>query len=251
MNRKITLALLISMFFTVPIFAEFDILETELKIPQFISLSYFAAAADEEDQIPSSIRNNEFYLESLRLNKLAQETFDYGDYDASAGFAEEAIRYAQLSNEYVASQLIDEAKRLLDWADSSNIASLYPNDYNQGKNYYEDSVTAQSNGELDEAIIAAINSIEIFAPLAGDTLPSQYTVRPWASTQDCLWNIAGYSGVYGEPGKWRVLYDANKAKFPDPGNPNLIEPGIVLEIPSISGEFRQGMWDANKTYRKP
>jgi len=235
MNRKITLALLISVFFTVQV---------------------FAATGDEEgSQIPQGIRNNEFYLESLRLSKLAQETFDYGDYDASAGFAEEAIRYTQLSNEYVASQLLSEAKRLMDWADSNNIAGLYPSEYYDGKNYYEVSVTAHSSGDLDKTISAAIKEIEIFSPieaLLGDAaLPSQYTVRPWASSKDCLWNIAGYSWVYGEPEKWRVLYDANKAKLPDPNNPNLIEPGMVLDIPSISGEVRRGMWDANKTYTKP
>jgi nucleoid-associated protein YgaU len=79
-------------------------------------------------------------------------------------------------------------------------------------------------------------------------LPGQYTVRPWAVSKDCFWNIAGRSWVYGDPYKWRLLYNANKAKLPDPNNPNLIEPGIVLDIPSLQGETREGPWDANKTY---
>jgi len=252
MNRKIALVLFVSLFFTVPIFAQsFPVME--LKIPQFSPVSYFAAAGDEEDSsIPAGIRDNEFYLESLRLTKLAQDTYEYGDYDASAGFAEEAIRYAQLSNEYVSSQLINEANRLLDWAESNNVASLYPDDYNESRNYYEASVEAHSNEEWDESINAAISSIEILASiLATDRLPSQYTVRSWASSRDCLWNIAGYSWIYGESGKWRVLYDANKSKLPDPNNPNWIEPGMVLDIPSIGGELRQGLWDPNKTYKTP
>jgi hypothetical protein len=47
---------------------------------------------------------------------------------------------------------------------------------------------------------------------------------------------------------WKVLYEANKSKMPDPDNPDLIEPGMVLDIPSIRGEFRRGMWDPGNTY---
>ena len=231
MNRKITFVLLISMIFSAQmIFADYDLPE------------------------------NEYYLESLRLTKLAQDTFEYGDYDASTGFAEEAIRYAQLSDEFVADQLLIEAGRLLDWADSNNIASRYPNDYNDGKEYYEAGVEAQSNEEWGVAISSATNAIGILAALesgtprptatASSTLPKQYTVRSWASTRDCLWNIAGYSWVYGDSRSWRLLYNENKSKLPNPDNPDLIEPGMVLDIPSIKGEARQGMWDSSKTYDK-
>lgn len=264
MSRKITFVLLISLFFTVPVFAQYDLCETDLKIPLFNHASYFAAAVpgEEEDEgeaaaeaeEPGNIRNNEFFLESVRLTKLAQDTFEYGDYDASAGFAEEAIRFAQLSNEHIAVQLIAEAKRLISWADSNNIANRHPDEYNESKNYYEASLEAQLNEEWDDAITAATKSIEILAAFeAGGSsqLARQFTVRPWASSGDCFWNIAGYPGVYGEPGRWRVLYEANKSKIPDPNNPDVIEPGTVLDIPSIRGETRQGMWDSSRTYVRP
>jgi|TergutMp193P3_1026864.scaffolds.fasta_scaffold51229_2 HEPN domain-containing protein len=255
MSRKISIIVLLSLFLTLPAFAQQDQTEPELRIPLFSFSSYFAAAipGDGEAEIPDSIRNNQFYLESLRLTKLAHDTFEYGDYDASAGFAEEAIRFARLSDEFVASQLIAEAKRLLDWADSNNIATRYPNDYNESKNHYTVSVEAQSNEEWDEAISSAVKSIGILAafesgrPRTGP-LPRQYTVRSWASTKDCLWNIAGYPWVYGEPERWRVIYEANKSKLPEPGNPDLVEPGTVLDIPSIRGETRQGMWEPGRNY---
>jgi nucleoid-associated protein YgaU len=79
-------------------------------------------------------------------------------------------------------------------------------------------------------------------------LPASYTVRPWAVSKDCFWNIAGRSWVYGDPYKWRLLYNANKSKLPDPNNPDLIEPDMVLDIPSLQGEGREGAWDADKTY---
>jgi len=226
MSRKFTLVLLISLLCTIPIFAQLVVIEDDY-------------------QIPFNISNNEFYLESLRLNKLAQDTYEYGDYDASAGFAQEAIRFALLSDEYVAAQLITEANRLLDLADSNNMAALYPDNYNEGKEYYEASVAANNDENWDEAISSAISSIEILSSLGKDrvaSLPSQYTVRSWDTFKDCLWNIAGYSWIYGNPERWRVLFDANKSKMPDPNNPNWIEPGMVLDIPSIDGETRRGMW---------
>jgi hypothetical protein len=36
--------------------------------------------------------------------------------------------------------------------------------------------------------------------------------------------------------------------MPKPGDPDLIEPGMVLDIPSIRGEARQSVWDSGKTY---
>jgi nucleoid-associated protein YgaU len=254
MSRKFFSVLLISLFFvSQSAFSQDSQFGMELVIPAFESVAYLAAEADiegEDASISQTIPNNEFFRESVRLTGLAQSTFDYGDYDASASFAEEAIYYAQLSDEYVADQLLVEAKRLLDWADSNNIAARYPNDYNESKGYYETSVSARSDEDWAEAIDSAIKSIEILAALetgrSPSSLPSQYTVRTWASVRDCLWNIAGYSWAYGDPERWRVLYEANKAKLPNPDNPDLIEPGMVLDIPSIRGETRRGMWEPGR-----
>jgi len=142
-----------------------------------------------------SISNNEYLQESQRLTKLAEDTYENGDYDASAGLAESAIHYAELSDEYVAQQ----------------------------------TGTGTQDG----------------LPF----LPATYTIRPWGVSHDCFWNIAGRPWVYGNSHQWRTLYNANKAKLPDPNNPNLIEPGIILDIPSLKGESRQGAWDENTTYK--
>jgi len=253
MNRKITFLLLVSLFFTSQaLFAQQEALDLNLTLPLFYSVPYFAVSAGEDSYIPEGILNNEFYTESLRLSKLAHETYEIGDYDASTGFAQEAIRFAQLSDEFVAVQLIAEAKRLLDWADKNNIVKRYPLDYKEGKFYYESSVEFHSVEDWNEAISSATKSINIFAALekgqpvpvttTSKGLPKQYTVRTWQREKDCLWNISGYSWVYGDPTKWRLLYNANKSKMPDPNNPDLIEPGMVIDIPSIKGEAREGMW---------
>jgi nucleoid-associated protein YgaU len=193
---------------------------------------------------------------------LAQQSFDYGDYDGSAHYSAEAIRYAQLSDEYVALQLkikeandaIAAAKSRLDWASSSGAAGKYPVEYGEAQKYYETSLSDRSAENWDGAIDAAHRVINILAyiqapsPAGSAALPAQYTVRPWNISKDCLWNIAGRPWAYGDSTKWRLIYNANKAKMPEPDNPDLLHPGMILDIPSINGEVRQGMWDSGKTY---
>ena len=218
-----------------------------LAVLLLIAIPVFGVVVEEETQIPEGLRNNQFFLESLRLTRLAQETYEFGDYDASAGFAEEAIRYAEMSDEFVAVNLIAEARRLLDRGASTNLQTRFPIDYAESSNYYEIGVIAHAEEDWHSSIEASTRSIAIMTRLESGApppsgLPRQYTVRTWANERDCLWNIAGYPWVYGDPWQWRRLYDANRSRMPEPNNPNLIEPGFVLEIPSRSGETREGMW---------
>ncbi len=56
----------------------------------------------------------------------------------------------------------------------------------------------------------------------------RYKVRNIPNKRDCLWRIAGYKFIYGDPTIWRKIYKANKSKIP---NANLIYPGQVFDIP--------------------
>ena len=248
---------------------------------EYTPLMTLAQATSTDADIPRSIRNNKFFLESLRLNNLAHLSFEEGDYDASTQYAEEAIRYAQQSDEYVKLQLkirdtdnaIAAARRRLDYAASVNASTRYPTEYSQAQTAYDEARSLRTAEKWDEAIDAANRVLSLLAdvtnepvkepvqqiippsppiaapaPAGPPPLPAQYTVRPWAASKDCLWNIAGRSWVYNDPRQWKRLYDANKAKMPEPNNPDLIHPGMVLDIPSIKGETRQGMWDASQAY---
>lgn len=161
-------------------------------------------AEHQEEGVPSEFRNNKYFLESQRLTKHSEEAYEYGDYDTATALADDAMRQAHCSDEYI---------------------------------------TRRMNGESEEDVIASLD-----ASLASAQYPATYTVQTWGSARDCLWNIAGRPGVYGNPRQWRLLYEANKDKLPEPNNPNLIEPGIVLTIPSLKGESRSGAWDPNVTY---
>ena len=227
---------------------------------EFVPSMVLAAAADSDTEVPLGIRNNKYFLESMRFADLAQKTYDDGDYDASSQYSDEAVRYAYLSDEYVRLQLkiketddaIAAARKRLDYADSVNAAARYPNEYRQAQGYFSEARSLRAAESWDPAIAAANRVLVALSNIGGmpadGGLPSQYTVRPWSVSKDCLWNIAGRPWVYNDPRKWQILYDANKSKMPEPNNPDLIHPGMVLDIPAIKGESRQGMWDANKTY---
>jgi hypothetical protein len=161
-------------------------------------------------QTSDHLRDNDYYLESVRLTNLAHAAFEEGDYDAAKQYAEEAIHYAHLSDEYVALQV--ELAR-----GGTAVAVVTP-------------------GQPQPT------------PSGAYALPAQYTVGTWAATKDCLWNIAGLASVYNDPWQWRTLYNANRASLPDPNNPDLIHPGMVLVIPSIRGETRDGMYVAGRNY---
>jgi hypothetical protein len=224
---------------------------------------FAGAASSDAPVIPANLRNNQYYLESVRLTRLAQQSYETGDYDASTQYAEEALRYAQLSDEWVALQLkiketndaIAAAKSRLDYADSFGAVNIYPTEYGNATQAYGEAVNYRAGEEWDNAIAAARRVLDFLAyiqtptaPPPKPSLPAQYTVRSWAGERDCLWNIAARPWAYGDPQQWRTLYEANRAKLPETTNPDLIEPGIVLDIPSVKGEYREGLWDANKVY---
>jgi len=270
MIRKISLMVFISLI-SVSVFAQYEL---DIKIPVFKSVSYYAVAVPGEDEysIPYAIANNQFYLESVRFIDLADTFFMLGNYEQSIVFAQEAIRQALLSDEFVAVELINETERLMNRAYTNNFAAWYPNEFSMGKEYYEESLIAHSENKFDQSIDLSKSSIGILAslqiPEAGAVppppavttpaavvtgtrtvpLPSQYTVRPWATARDCLWNIAGYPWVFNDPRRWTELYEANRSRMPQPNNPDLIHPGFVINIPSTGGEVRQGMWDPNTNY---
>jgi len=216
-------------------------------------------AAVSDIPIPSNIRNNRYYIESVRLANLAQAAFAVADYETSTRYSEEAIRYAELSDEWVILQLkiretddaITLARLRLEWAASPTVdaARRYPQELGQAQSAYSEARILRSGESWDPAIAAAQRVIYILAYLTESyPLPAQYTISSWGTTKDCLWNIAGQPWAYNDPTKWPLLYNANRPRMPELDNPHLIHPGMILDIPSIRGETREGMWEEGRSY---
>ncbi|MDR2588423.1 MAG: hypothetical protein LBC67_03250 [Spirochaetales bacterium] len=136
---------------------------------------------------------------------------------------------------------VDAAKKAADEADA---AVLAPEEYAQAQASHYSAEKELQSGNYSKAWNDSQEAILAYgrASAAGGALPEYYTVRFIPSRRDCLWHIAGYDFVYADPGKWRLLYDANKHLLQDPANPSLIQPGLKIRIPSQSGEKRSGEW---------
>jgi nucleoid-associated protein YgaU len=89
-------------------------------------------------------------------------------------------------------------------------------------------------------VLELLRDFESRYPASQSGLAASYEVKLNLQQRDCLWRIAGFDFVYGDPRQWPRLYEANKDKFPQPDNPNLIKPGMILTIPPLRGEARSG-----------
>ncbi len=194
-----------------------------------------------------SILSPEFEAK-VASDRAAKEQAEKEKEEEAAKKAAEAAAIAQ--NMKYAQTAIADAQSRYDWAASKNAANNYPELFKKGGEALADAKTAFNALDYTRAKDLAAQSywtlmqIDEFAPL-----PATYVVRLIPQRRDCLWRIAEYPFVYNNPYKWPVLYQANKATFKDPSNPDLIFPGQVLKIPSIKGETREGVWDPNKTYQ--
>ena len=217
-----------------------------------VIISLGAREADNQGDIMTFLLNNQYLTESLRLLELAEEYYDTGDYDTSIRYAEEAVRYSQMSDNFVTLQLrireVDGAlaaaeDRIL-WAEEELAPERYAEAFMEAQSFYEEAQVARDNEEWDSAYDSAVRVLDVLAVVSELTrLPSHYLVRTWQVERDCLWNIAKEPLVYGDPLKWTILYEANKHILSQPYNPDLIHPEQIIYIPSINGERRSGMLD--------
>jgi nucleoid-associated protein YgaU len=94
--------------------------------------------------------------------------------------------------------------------------------------------------------MTAASEVPTGAQPAERPLPKYYRVRLIPERRDCFWRIAEYDFVYGDPFKWRILYEANKSELKYPDNPDLIFPGQIFVIPEQEGEVREGTWNSEE-----
>lgn len=209
-----------------------------------------------------SYSNNEYQRESLKYSKMAEEAFDVGDYELSIEHSKKAEYYATKSYNYIqlilarveAENEMNRARSRYTWAKDNGAEKKSPESFAIATEALNAGNLAFDNEEYDVATACAKEVLDALGVVTGDeseflTLPSQYTIRTFRGEKDCLWNIAKNPAVYNDPFKWKILYKANKDKLPDPDNPDWVEPGIVLDIPSIAGETRSGMYDPSGVYK--
>ncbi|MBU4133824.1 LysM peptidoglycan-binding domain-containing protein [bacterium] len=118
---------------------------------------------------------------------------------------------------------VAEAQKLLD----ESKQDLEEKDYLQSKEKAEASYSFAKKA-LDDMREARKKALDEAKKEFDSKQAATYTVRSWAETRDCLWNIAKQKNIYNDPWQWKKIYIANKDKIKDP---DLIYKGQVFKIP--------------------
>lgn len=205
----------------------------------------------------ASYRNNTYQKLANEYTRKAQNALDAGDYVLAEDYAAKAEENAALSEAYIKKMLakseadtaMRQASKRLDYAKSIGADRNFQMAYSAAQKSYASAEDAYKTEDYATAVAYANQVMEALADIKEITpLPQYYIVRPWAETKDCYWNISGRPYVYNNPLLWENLYQANKSNMPKPGDPNLIMPGMKMEIPSLTGEYREGVYSPSKKY---
>jgi nucleoid-associated protein YgaU len=221
------------------------------KIVPVLILLLLASGADLAAQ---SLENNEYYKKSVEYANRSQQALDAGAYDESTEYARQSEEYALRSKQYIEQMLLAyrarsayvAAKARMDLAARVNLQSRAPELYAEAASSFKSAQTRFNAREYEASIpdsrkvLELLRDFESRYPASQSGLAAFYEVKLNLQQRDCLWRIAGFDFVYGDPRQWPRLYEANKDKFPQPDNPNLIKPGMILTIPPIRGEERSG-----------
>ena len=204
-----------------------------------------------------SYTNNTYQMLAQEYTVKAQKALDAGHFDLAEEYAVEAEKNAALSDAFIKSMMarseadnaIAQAQERIDYAKSINADRDFPIAYEAALGYMNQAQEAYTAEEFEKAVAAAQQVMVALAEIHEVIpLPKFYIVRPWAETRDCFWNISGRPYVYNNPFLWENLYEANKDNIPERNNPNLILPGMKMEIPSITGEYRDGVYSPDVNY---
>ncbi|WP_147615660.1 LysM peptidoglycan-binding domain-containing protein [Treponema pectinovorum] len=204
-----------------------------------------------------SYKNNTYQKLANEYTKKAQVALDAGDYMLAEDYANKAAENAALSEAYIKKMLLKSdadssmkaASKRLDYAKSINADRNFPMAFSAAQKSYASAEDAYKSEDFTTAVAYANQVLSALADIKEITpLPKFYIVRPWAETKDCYWNISGRSYVYNNPLLWENLYQANKSNMPKQDDPNLILPGMKMEIPSLTGEYREGVYSPAKKY---
>lgn len=217
----------------------------------------FAGALVSASVFAASYKNNTYHKLAGEYTRKAEIALDAGQYDDAVEYSKKAEENAALSKAYIemmmarkeAEDNIAIAKQKIAWAEEADAQTNFPMAYTTAKENLTNAENSFSNedypsaNEYAKAVIDALDGVNEVTPL-----PEFYIVRPWAESNDCFWNISARPYVYNNPLLWENLYQANKSEMRNPENPNVIHPGMKMQIPSITGERRSGTYDPKKTY---
>ena len=205
------------------------------------TLAFFAAAVMTVSAFAASYTNNTYQKLAKEYTVKAEKALDAGEYVLAEEYAAKAKENAEKD--------MALAKNRIAYVESIHGKENFPIAYEAATKAFAQAEDAYGREDWDNASSYAKQVLDTLAEVYEITpLPKYYVVRPWATDRDCFWNISGRTYVYNNPYLWENLYEANKSALPKPNDPNLILPGMKMEIPSLSGEYRDGVYSPDKEY---
>lgn len=217
-----------------------------------------------------NLMDNEYQRAGREYERQAQSAMNDGRYDEAAEFADLAAVEYRKSREYAdmmrlkfrAANAINLAQRTItDVSSLKATADAHAAEIAEAKvllsearNLFDAENWTESRAKAEEsyALLRDIRRVDTAQNTSSSSLvlPKYYTVVARRKNTDCYWNISARAGVYNNPLLWEKLWHANKGSMKDPNNPHLIFPGMIIEIPSVDGERREGHYDPDKDYSK-
>ena len=188
----------------------------------------------------------------------------YADLKLKAGFAAVEVAKINADEAYTtsikeaATEEIANAKAIIERAEKVNAGKPESDELAAAKEAYENAEAMYEEGRYREAIEYAKEASllsNIVVAAVGDQNKGEekdkekkkdknivltdddadnnkdyflYTVVYREKLKDCLWRIA--DKYYKDPYKWKLIYNANKAKIK---NPDLIYPGWIIKVPKL------------------
>ncbi|HAE21240.1 MAG TPA: hypothetical protein DCG47_02810 [Spirochaetaceae bacterium] len=202
-----------------------------------------------------SLFDNPNFKQAQELRRQADVAFQQGDYLRAEELSKESERLSIIANneaetqrlQWIANGWRNRASDRIAFGEKNNAAGQLGSVWVEAKAAFALAVAEYDSKRYAESTEASKKTLDLMkdftAATAAPTLPASYVVRLIPARRDSFWRIAEYPFVYGDPWKWKVLYEANRHKLPQPNNPDLILPGMVIDIPSIKGETRSGNWN--------
>ncbi|MCX7024257.1 MAG: hypothetical protein NT080_06515 [Spirochaetes bacterium] len=204
------------------------------------------------DSTGAGANHPESFETAIGAMEASEASYGEEDYETAASWAETVTSLIDEMYDAEKTRALEAkaaANDRMAWALEKMIGETYPAEYaaagdemTAAESTFVEEKFGESVGHSEAVLAALANAVE-FTPF-----PASYVVRHIPGRADCLWRIAEYPFVYGNPLKWKVLYDANRRTFRDPANPDLIFPGQTILIPSLSGETRTGSYDPSLKY---
>lgn len=216
-----------------------------------------------------NLRDNDYQKAGRAYEKQAKEAMDQGRYDEAGEFADLATIEYRKSREYAdalllkfrAANAINLVQRTItDVSAVKTTAEHYAAEITGAKKMLAEARILFDAENWIDSRSTALEALELLKDIrrvkdeprqktsSTRMLPRYYTVVGRTTNTDCFWNISGRDGVYGDPSLWKNLWKENLDAMKDPNNPDLIFPGMIIEIPSVNGETREGSYDPTRDY---